>query len=69
MISKPPKNVDELFRDGTPIDAAMREAARDAVRRHKLLGIPVATWQNGQVVIIAPEDIVLDDDGDRPSKP
>jgi hypothetical protein len=52
--------VNELFKDGRAINVALREAARDARRLHKALGNPVATWKDGQVVWIQPEDIVVD---------
>ena len=50
----------ELFEDGRAIDEALNEAARDARRLHKALGNPMATWKDGQVVWIQPEDIVID---------
>jgi hypothetical protein len=52
----------ELFEDGRAIDEALREAARDARRLHKALGNPMATWKDGQVIWIQPEDIEIDDD-------
>ena len=55
----------ELFEDGCAIDEALKEAARDARRLHKALGNPMATWKDGQVVWIQPEDIKIDDDGER----
>jgi hypothetical protein len=60
--------IDELFEDGRLIDEALRLAARDARRLHKALGNPMATWLNGRVVWIPPEEIDVDDDGeDAPS--
>lgn len=50
----------ELFEDGRAIDDALKEAARDARRLHKALGNPMATWRDGQVVWVQPEDIVVD---------
>jgi hypothetical protein len=55
----------ELFDEGTTIDDALREAARDARRFHKAIGNPMATWQDGKVVLVQPEDIVVDMDEDR----
>jgi hypothetical protein len=52
--------VEELFEDGRAIDNALKEAARDARRLYKALGNPMATWKDGQVVWIQPEDIVVD---------
>jgi hypothetical protein len=39
---------------------AMREAVREALLRHKQLGNPVAVWQDGQVVWLAPDEIPTD---------
>jgi hypothetical protein len=47
--------IPELFDDGTAIDEALREAARDARRFHKAIGNPMATWRDGKVVWIQPE--------------
>jgi hypothetical protein len=58
-------SIDELFQDGRAIDDALKEAARDARRLHKALGNPMATWTNGQVVWVQPEDINIDDDFER----
>jgi hypothetical protein len=58
-------SIDELFEDGRLIDEALRLAAADARRLHKRLGRPMATWRDGQVVWIAPEDIEVDDPPQR----
>jgi hypothetical protein len=52
----------ELFADGRAIDEALKEAARDARRFHKAMGNPMATWENGQVVWVQPEDIRVDEE-------
>ena len=59
--------IDELFDDGRAIDEALRLAARDARRFHKAIGNPIATWRDGRVVWIAPEDIEVEmaEDGER----
>lgn len=58
--------ITELFEDGRAIDEALLEAARDARRLHKALGNPMATWKDGRVVWVQPEDIEVDakPDGD-----
>ena len=61
--------LDELFEDGRAIDEALKEAARDARRLHKALGNPMATWRNGQVVLVRPEDINIDDDSEQGPDP
>ena len=52
----------ELFDDEQAIDQALKDAARDARRFHKALGNPMATWRDGQVVWVQPEDIRVDDE-------
>lgn len=52
--------ITELFDEGTAIDEALREAARDARRFHKAIGNPMATWRDGKVVWIHPDDIQVD---------
>lgn len=52
--------ITELFDDGAAIDEALREAARDARRFHKAIGNPMATWRDGKVVWVQPDDIVVD---------
>ena len=42
---------------------ALRQAVRGALRRHKREGHRVAVWQDGRVVWIEPEDIVIPDEG------
>ena len=59
-MSEHQPTLDELFEDGRAIDEALREAARDARRLHKAFGRPMATWENGQVVWVQPEDIQID---------
>lgn len=61
--------VDELFEDGRAIDEALREAARDARRLYKACGRPMATWKDGQVVWIQPDEIQIDDPGEEPGDP
>lgn len=53
------KNIDELFRQGDPIDRAMRMAARDARLLHKRMGQPMPVWQDGRTVWIPPEEIQI----------
>jgi hypothetical protein len=68
-MSKPERTLDQLFEDGQSIDDALKDAARDARRIHKALGNPMATWRDGQVVWIQPEDIHVDDELSRERLP
>ena len=38
---------------------ALREAVADALAEHKLRGHPIAVWRDGKVVMIPPEEIVV----------
>jgi hypothetical protein len=51
------RTITEIFEDDRVIGAALRKGTRDALRAHKLAGNPVATWKNGKIVWIQPEDI------------
>ena len=55
------KTIDELFRDGKEIDTALRNAVQQALLQHKRAGNPVAEWRDGKVVLIKPEDIVVEE--------
>lgn len=48
------------------IQEAMNRGVREALLRHKQAHNPVATWRDGRVVWVAPEDIPVDDD-ERPA--
>lgn len=61
-MSETEPTLDELFEDGRAIDQALLEAARDARRFHKAIGNPMATWRDGRVVWVQPEDIRVDDE-------
>jgi hypothetical protein len=61
-MSSPDLTLDELFEDGRAIDEALKDAARDARRFHKALGNPMATWLDGRVVWVQPEDIRVDEE-------
>ena len=68
-MSSTEPTITELFDEGTAIDEALREAARDARRFHKAIGNPMATWRDGKVAWVQPEDIIVDEPEDQqPSK-
>lgn len=54
---------------------AVRLGVRDALREHALLGRSVAVWRNGQLVDLAPAEILAelqrqaDADGPKEGKP
>jgi hypothetical protein len=51
------KSISAIFADGRLIDAAVREAAREAMRRHKEAGLPAVVWRDGRIVHVPPEKI------------
>jgi len=52
----------DLFRvHGKEIEGILRRAVRHALLDHKRAGNPVASWKDGKVVLIQPEDIPVED--------
>lgn len=52
------------WHDRAGMDAAISRAVREALLRHKRLGESIAVWRDGQVVIVPPEEIVVDEEPD-----
>lgn len=50
------------------IERVFRLAVIDALRMHKRLGNPIATWKDGRVVIVPPEEIVIPTDVTEPNE-
>ena len=50
-----------LVRQADEIERIFRTAVRHELSIHKRLGNPIATWKDGKVVIIPPEEIPVDD--------
>ena len=52
-----------LFIDhGKDIERVLQRAVNHALLMHKRLGNPIATWKDGKVVIVPPEEIVIPSD-------
>jgi len=51
------QEIDDIFREGTLIDKALREGVRKALLRHKEAGNPVVVWRDGKIVWLKPEEI------------
>ena len=47
----------ERLRDDALIERALVRAVREALKRHKQAGNPIAVWRDGRVVWIEPDDI------------
>jgi hypothetical protein len=52
----------DLRRDAKEIEKVFRLAVREALIMHKRIGNPVATWKDGKVVIVPPEEIEIPPD-------
>ena len=61
MIKPTNKGIDEILSRPELIVEAVRRGVRQAVREHKLLGLPMVGWENGRVVEI-PADQLPDPD-------
>ena len=59
MTDPAKKDIDAIFAEGTAIDRALEKAVYEAVRRHKLLGNPIAVWRDNKVCWLQPDEIVL----------
>jgi len=55
------QTLSQLLAESAKVEAAVREAVRDALAMHKRLGNPVATWEDGRVVWIPADEIPVDD--------
>ncbi|MEW6748017.1 MAG: hypothetical protein AB1486_35335 [Planctomycetota bacterium] len=64
MKRRKSKDIGEIFAQGTLIDAAIETGAREALRRHRQAGLPLATWREGKVVWVRPD--ALDGEGEPP---
>jgi isoaspartyl peptidase/L-asparaginase-like protein (Ntn-hydrolase superfamily) len=57
-------NIDEstdlLEQHAEEIDAACKRAVREALKKHKLAGNPVAVSEDGKVVLLTPDEIEVD---------
>ena len=58
------KRITEKLRDLAGVQAALKRAARRAIREHAIAGQPIAVWRDNKVVWITPklEDYPLEDD-------
>lgn len=60
MIARHRYTAEELLRQAELLTAAGREAVREALLFHKRNGNSIAVWRDGRVVIVPPEEIVVD---------
>lgn len=58
MADKKQVDIDALISDEKVVTEALRKGAREAMKRHIAAGVPMVSWENGQVVEIPPEKLV-----------
>ena len=51
--------IPERLQDDQWVTAAIQRGARSALIKHKALGVPIATWRDGKVVLVPPEEIEI----------
>jgi hypothetical protein len=49
-----------FIKHGDAITKACDRAVREALRKHKLAGNPIAVARDGQVVLLSPDEIEID---------
>jgi len=54
-----PKDIEAIMRDGKLIDQAMRRAVNEAIREHRLLGLPMVIERDGKIVWVPAEEMEL----------
>ena len=52
-------NFHDKFQDNNLVTAAIQKGVRDALIKHKALGVAIAVWRDGKTVLIPPEDIKI----------
>ncbi|MGR3176099.1 MAG: hypothetical protein ACUZ8N_16105 [Candidatus Scalindua sp.] len=62
MVDKVVKDkISEIFENKEKITKALSDAVNEALLQHKKASNPVALWEDGKIVLIQPEDILVDD--------
>ena len=52
MIRPSDRDMSRTTRDGPRLDQAIVAARQRVIRRHRRLGVPLAVWKDGQVVVL-----------------
>ena len=60
MKKKTEKSIDEIFKEGSLIDNALKKAVQEALVRHKQAGNPIVVWRDGKIVWLKPEEIPVE---------
>lgn len=66
-VESRPKQIN-LAEQAEAIERILQRAVNHALLMHKRLGNPIATWKDGKVVIVPPEEIVILPDVSEPNE-
>lgn len=67
MTSKQRAFANEAFRTGELIDLAMKRAAEEARRQHRMLGVNVPSWKDGKIIWVSPDGEEFPDEAGGPT--
>jgi hypothetical protein len=67
MPNESNKGPKEIAVNGATIGPALRQAAREAIERHRQTGFPVVLWKNGQIVHRDAGEVLAEMDAERNS--
>jgi hypothetical protein len=59
VSDKDERDIRRIMEEGTLVDRAIVRAHAEAVRRHRLLGVPLVIWRDGQVVEVSPDAVPI----------
>lgn len=68
MKGKTDLSANLFFARAKEIETILRRAVRHALLAHKRAGNSIAEWRDGQVIIIPPEEIAVDDPLEKKSE-
>jgi hypothetical protein len=57
MADKKTVDIDDLIINDEPIAEAIRQGAREAMKRHIMAGVPMISWADGKLVEISPDEL------------
>ena len=62
MTTQTKSRKEELLEWARGVEESARQSAREAVLLHKKMGVPIVVMRAGKMVIVPPEEIVVDDE-------
>jgi hypothetical protein len=53
------ETLNELLTESAAVEVAVRDSVREALLMHRRIGNPIATWHDGEVVLIPADQIPI----------